>query len=262
MLAQDSQLGVKLARDIVISGIGQADDTALMSNSLHCIQNLLRLSLTYCAKANVELCADKTVLQAIAPRSLATEVEYLKEFSPVEMNKTKLAFHENAEHVGIIRSVSGNLPNIMSRISLHTKAIAAVLHVGAARGHRANPVAGLKLHRLFGAPVLMSGLGALVLNKLEISLVNSHHHKVIQNLLRLKPRTPHGVCLFLAALPGEALLHLRQLSILGMIIESEGSILHKHGLNALSSKPSSHSWFNQLKDLCLEYQLQHPLTCM
>ena len=82
------------------------------------------------------------------------------------MNKIKLAFHENAEHVGIIRSVSGNLPNIMSRISSHTKAIAAVLHALAARWHRTNPVAGLKLHQLFGAPVLMSGLGAFVKDQL------------------------------------------------------------------------------------------------
>ena len=177
------------------------------------------------------------------------------------MNKNMHAFQENVEHVGIIRSDSGNLTIIMTRISSHSKAIAAVLHAGAARGHRANPVAGLKLHRLFGAPVLMSGLGALVLNKLEISLVNNHHQKVIQNLLRLKPGTPHGVCLFLAGiLPGEALLHLRQLSILGMIIESEGNILHKHGLNALSLKPSSHSWFNQIRDLCLQYQLQRNMS--
>ena len=50
MMAQQSGLGVKLSRDLVISVIGQADDTALVSNKLHSIQNLLQLSLNYCSK--------------------------------------------------------------------------------------------------------------------------------------------------------------------------------------------------------------------
>ena len=40
-MAQSSQLGVKLAKDLVISAIGQADDTLLVSNNLHSLQNLL-----------------------------------------------------------------------------------------------------------------------------------------------------------------------------------------------------------------------------
>ena len=76
MMAQQSGLGVKLSRDLVISVIGQADDTALVSNKLHSIQNLLQLSLNYCSKANIELCPEKTVLQAIFPSRFANEVNY------------------------------------------------------------------------------------------------------------------------------------------------------------------------------------------
>ena len=156
LMAQDSCLGVELSRDTVVSAIGQADDTVLLSNNLHSLQNLLRLSLYYCQRSNVELCSDKTVLQAMAPKQLAHEMTYLKEFSPVKMKDTILAFMNSTEHVGIVRSVEGNLPNIMTRISSHTKAISAVLHTGAARGHHANPVAGLRLQQLYGVPVLMS----------------------------------------------------------------------------------------------------------
>ena len=53
-MAQDSGLGVELSRDIVVSAIRQADDTVLLSNNLHSIQNLLQLSLYYCQKSNVE----------------------------------------------------------------------------------------------------------------------------------------------------------------------------------------------------------------
>jgi hypothetical protein len=48
-MAQDSSLGVKLSRDLIISAIGQADDTALVSNNLHSLRNLLQLSLHYCS---------------------------------------------------------------------------------------------------------------------------------------------------------------------------------------------------------------------
>ena len=120
-MAQDSNLGVELARDIVVSGIGQADDTLLLSNNLHSLQNLLQLSLYYCSKFNVELSPEKTKLQVIAPKRLSKEVEYLKEFSPVQINGIKLKFHDSAEHVGIVRAVSGNLPNLVSRISSQKK---------------------------------------------------------------------------------------------------------------------------------------------
>ena len=62
LMTQDSHLGVRLSRDIVVSAIGQADDTVLLSSSLHGIENLLQLSISYCRKANVKLCSEKTVL--------------------------------------------------------------------------------------------------------------------------------------------------------------------------------------------------------
>ena len=96
-MAQGSALGVELFRDLIISAIGQADDTLLVSNSLHSLQNLLQLSLYYCAKYNVELCPEKTKLQVISTKNMSSEVSYLKEFSPVIMNGVKLKFHDNAE---------------------------------------------------------------------------------------------------------------------------------------------------------------------
>ena len=92
MMAQKSCLGVRLSKDIVISAVGQADDTVLVSNNLHNIQNLLQLSLNYCSKSNVELCPDKTVLQALFPTKSVNEVTYMKEFLPVTLNEKKLIF--------------------------------------------------------------------------------------------------------------------------------------------------------------------------
>ena len=262
-MAQNSSLGVALAPDLTISGISQADDTLLVSNNLHNLQNLLQLTLYYCSKYNVELCAEKTVLQVFATKKMKTEIDYLKEFSPVTLEGIKLEFCDTAEHVGIVRAVSGNLPNIVNRISSHKKAVAAVLHAGTARHHRANPAAGLRLQQVYGFPVLLLGLGSLVMNRIELSVVNQHHKDTLHGLLRLLPNTPQPVIYFLAgSLPGEALVHLRQLSLLGMITRLQGTTLHKHAINAFDSKPSSASWLHQVRDICLQYQLPHPLTLL
>ena len=149
---------------------------------------------------------------------MASEIRYLKEFSPVNINGVKIKFKDNAEHVGIIRSVSGNLPNIIQRISAHKKAVGAVLSNGLAKHHSANPAARLKVEQIYGTPVLLSGLGSLVLKKPEQSQISTHHRNTLLSLLQLLPSTPHPVIYFLAgSLPEEALLHLRQLSLLGML---------------------------------------------
>ena len=82
------------------------------------------------------------------------------------MEGLRIAFSEEAEHVGILRSTqAGNIANILSRESAHTRAVHAVLPAGLARGHCGNPAAALKVEKLYGVPVLLSGLGALVLSK-------------------------------------------------------------------------------------------------
>ena len=53
-LAQDSGLGVQLARNINISALGQADDTLHTSNNIHRLQNLLQLTLFFYSMFNVD----------------------------------------------------------------------------------------------------------------------------------------------------------------------------------------------------------------
>ena len=60
-------------------------------------------------------------------------------------------------------------------------------------------------------------------------------------------------------LPGSALLHLRKLSIFGMISRLPNNILHRHAVNIFSQTTiSNKSWFHQIRDLCLKYNLPHP----
>ena len=133
---------------------------------------------------------------------------------------------ETAEHVGITRSTTGNLPHILGRFTSHKQALGKVLHAGLARHHHGNPAAGLRVDQLNGIPVLLSGVGALVLKQSEVDLIDLHHKHTMEGIMRLLPGTPQCVSLFLAcSLVGKALVHMRQLSIFGMICRLPDSIL-------------------------------------
>ena len=258
--AQKSSLGIPLG-PLTVSGIGQADDTSLVSNNIHQLYFLLHLTKIFCDKYHVKLCSEKTKLQVYSTDKMKLLVDYAKAVNPITVNDNKIEFTETVEHVGMLRSSSGNLPTILARTAAHKKALGAVLHTGMARCHRGNPAASIRILKIYGNPVLMSGLGSLVLTNYELNIINQHHKIIISNLQRLLPLTPTPVVYFLAGtLPGAALLQLRQLSLFGMITRmSSSNIINKHAKNFFTFNTiSSKSWFNQLRDVCVQYSLPHP----
>ena len=261
--AQMSRLGVDMGA-VVVSSVGQADDTALVSNCLTKLAGLLHLAVEYCKNYHVELVAEKTKLLAYHP-SGHTQGLYIQEvLNPLILGGFRINFSISAEHVGVLRSVGGNMPHVMSRLSAHNRAIGAVLHTGMAAGHSGNPSSSMRLERLYGCPVLLSGLASLVLNKAEMSVIH-HHLKVhLEKLLKLHRNTPECVVMFLAgSLPASALLHLRMLGLLGMIARlGRGNILHQHGCHILLSNSPGKSWFTTLRSICQEYSLPDPLLIL
>lgn len=166
--------------------------------------------------------------------------------------------------MGVIRHISGNLPNIVNRIAQHKKAVGSVLSAGLARSHRANTTASLKVHEMYCTPVLFSGLASLVLSNSEIKIVDHHFQTTLQNIQKLHDKTPRPIVYFLAgSLPGEAILHQRQLGLFSMICHLKGDPLQLHAKYVLTSaSQSAQSWFQQIRKLCLKYQLPHPLILL
>ena len=76
----------------------------------------------------------------------------------------------------------------------------------------------------------------------------------------MQEKTPRSVIYFLAgSLPATALLHLRQLSLFGMITRLEHDVLNIHANNIFSYQTiSKSSWFHQIRRYCLLYSLPHP----
>lgn len=73
---QNSKQGADLGNNLVVSGLGQADDVALLVNCIFMLLNILILSMEYCSIYNVKLCPDKTKLLLIASNADQQFVPY------------------------------------------------------------------------------------------------------------------------------------------------------------------------------------------
>ena len=244
--------------------MGQADDVLLCSNSIDSLRLLATLTEKYCEKYNVKLVPSKTKLMGYSAPNKNYLIEHAKLINAVTINNQPVKFIDEFEHVGVTRNTSGNLPNIMNRIAEHKSGMNFVLSAGLAKAYSGNPAASLKVHELYGVPKLFSGLASLVLSKQEIRIVDGYYQQVVQKLQRLHPKTPRCfVFLMAGCLPGEAILHLKQLTLFMMICHLPTDPLHIHAKHILiSAKNSAKSWFLQIRELCLLYGLDHPLKLL
>ena len=156
------------------------------------------------------------------------------------------------------------MPHIIGRISAHLRALHGVLHCGLAQGHRGNTAAGLRLERLYGAPVLLSGVAALVLSSPELGALHQHYKVTIRQVLRLPQNTPESfVMLAAGSLPATALLHLGMLTLLGMVARlGPDCILNTLGRHALLDAGNPHSWFVQVRRITEKYGISDPLLVL
>ena len=263
-LAQRSKLGIPLG-DLTVSAIGQADDTVLVSNNIHHLFYLLHLTLTFCTKHQIKISAEKTSLQVFNPKGKNAGVDIdLQPFNPIKIDGKTIPFSSSAEHVGILRSTVNNQPTILAHFDAHKRAVAAILQTGMARAHRGNPAFGLQVYQLYGIPVLLSGLAPLLLTTNDIEMIDSHHRDMLRRIMRLHSKTPRSVIYFLSgSLPGSALIHMRQLSLFGMISRLSDNILRHHALNIFQCHTyTKSSWFHQIRNWCLLYALPHPISIL
>ena len=270
--AQQSELGVELGlvvnasgklEQLVLGGVGQADDVGLLASTLKRLKLLLYLTVLYCDKYQVKLVGSKTKLLVF--NSSETEIQSRVDLASNTISVDGEIIHPSthASHVGVVWSVDGNGPNIMARLSSHRKAVYGLMSSGLAKGHRSNPAACLRIEAVYGVPVLLSGLASLVLSTKEENMLGQQYKVHLQRLLRLHQATPAPVVFMLAGcLPLQAQLHLRMFSLFGQLcrLRDGDNILAVRARDVLSSAlSSSKSWFWKIRQLCLQYGLPHPL---
>ena len=98
---------------IIVSSIGQADDTVLLSDCLVKLYGLLHLAVQYCQQYHVELVPEKTKLLAFAPSTESSLLDIQKLYNPLKLGNLDIGFSNSGEHVRILRSTEGNMPIIL-----------------------------------------------------------------------------------------------------------------------------------------------------
>ena len=212
----------------------------------------------------MELVSEKTQLLAFQNKNFA-RVNQIDTTDTVHINGVRIPFSNEAEHLGVLRSShNSNSTSIMHRISAYRKQLFSLLPAGLASHHRCNPAISLKVEKLYCLPVLLSGLNALALNKTDLSLVRTYRKKILARLMKLPDATPEpAVCFLAGTLPTSAYIHLRQLSLFAMVCHQGNNILTRHAENVLlTSSKLSKSWFYYLRDICMMYELPHPLQML
>ena len=171
---------------------------------------------------------------------------------------------DQAEHVGMVRASEGNMPNIFKRISAFKKSLGNLVSCGLARGHRSSPAASLSIMSIYCTPVLMSGLGSLLLSDKETALIEQQFKRTLQKLLKLPVNTSPCMVYFISGnLPATALVHLKCFSLFGMICRLVQDPLHAHALQVFhTSQLTPNSWFVRLRNLLIQYELPHPLILL
>ena len=80
-------------------------------------------------------------------------------------------------------------------------------------------------------------------------MIDTNLKDTYQNIQKLHNNTPSSVIYFLCGcLPGEGVIHLRMLSLFGMVARLPDDPLKIHARNILvAAKSSSKSWFCQIR---------------
>ena len=199
------------------------------------------------------------------PKNRKLDADYWSEHTPLTLQGDKVLPCVEADHLGILRSVAGTTPSIISRIAAHTKALHAVLPLGLAKSHSGHPAANLRVEEIYALPVLLSGLASLVLSKSNITTLALHHKQTTERLSKLYRKTPRAAVYFIAGcLPFEATLHLRQLGLLAMVARlGSGHPLHTHAINILEkTSPPKESWFTCVSIIMAKYNLPSTLSIL
>ncbi|MCG8033679.1 MAG: endonuclease/exonuclease/phosphatase family protein [Candidatus Thiodiazotropha taylori] len=201
-----------------------ADDLLLMSN----YPAELQLMLSKCFrnsgrnKCTFHPCKSCIIRHNVNARQLKSET-----VSTWTLGTNPMSVKENSEHLGLIRGGSfEGQANVTNRISLARRTLYSLIKTGMHGSNGLNPKVSYKMYQCYVLPRLLFGLETIFLLKKHIKMLSDFHLDTLRKLQALPNRTScAAVLLLLGALPLEAELDKRHLSLLFSCLKSGNSKL-------------------------------------
>ena len=163
---------------------------------------------------------------------------------------------QNTTHLGILRSETNeNVINIEDRLKLARRTLYALINTGVHGSNGLNPSVSFKIYQCYVLPRLLFGLEALPITNSQLAMLSKFHVETLKRFQSLPLRTATcAVYLLIGALPIEAELHKRHLSLLhNIMVTSNETELTKRQIAI--NLDNSLSYYHRVQDILDLYQL-------
>ena len=233
-----------------------ADDVLLLSNNPPELQGMLDVSDAYSHDHDYEIHPVKTTSTILhKPRNCNTGSEQLK----WNLNENPIPVADEFTHLGLEWTTGKTHPNIDKAISAARRTTYSLFGTGLHGRNGLGPVTSRRLIQLYILPRLLHGLDAAVLSKSQVEKLEVSYRKLLRMMMGLPESTAkEAVYLLMGALPLEAILHQRILSLFGNISRLDNNNpLKALALRQLALKdPKSGSWFGRLQEAAARYDIR------
>ena len=197
-----------------------ADDIALLALTPEELQIMIYEALNYSKKNRYQIHPSKSNVVDISVYKLNEDLKWFLGENPIRLS-------ERAIHLGITRAGKGeSVFNVNDRISLARRTSYSLMNTGLHGTNGLSPEASYVIYRAYVLPRLLYGLEVLSLTQGQLDLLSRYHIQTLRNIQSLPQRTASAaVYMLLGALPLEAELHKRRLSLLNSVITSDNECL-------------------------------------
>ena len=169
-----------------------------------------------------------------------------------------LHLSDRTTHLGLARTdKNDSAVNIEDRISLARRTGYSLMKSGFHGSNGLNPKVSYRLYQTYVLPRMLYSLEILDLRKSDVKQLSDFHVDLLRRIQSLPSRTALSpVYLLLGALPMEAELHKRQLSLIFSIVSSTNETLHQLVQRALGLHDLSYAgFFKRVSETLNLYQL-------
>lgn len=174
------------------------------------------------------------------------------------LGENELTVSTSATHLGLKRlGKKESEINVTERISLARRTAYLLMNTGLHGTNGLNPKVSYIIYKAYVLPRMLYGLEVIHVNKTQLQQMERYHLRTLRHIQSLPRRTATAaVFMLLGALPIEAEIHRKQLSLLHSVISSDNKCLQEMVQRQLAcSFDNVYSFFYVIAQVLAKYNL-------
>ncbi|MCG8113153.1 MAG: reverse transcriptase family protein [Candidatus Thiodiazotropha taylori] len=247
---ETNSLGFMLG-NIYIGATAVADDLAYLSPTPETLQLMLNVGYRYSDQHHYKIHPTKTKIVEHSSEKGSAEYKWT-------LGENEIKASKETTHLGLKRTASNECEiNIGDRIKLARRTKYALMNSGYHGTNGLSPATSYQIYKTYVLPRLLYGLEVLPLKKVHITTLEKFHKNSLRIIQSLPERTASAaVYLLLGAVPVEAEIHRRQLSMLHAILNSDNRRINEVLDRQMSvNYDNKDSFFYQIIQVLQQYSL-------